>query len=69
MADKKGTASFSIDELRKELNLSDAVFEGVKAANNWKSGKQVTKEAFQTACDTFLNSPVDGREFGKEAKG
>jgi len=71
MAGKKEAASLiSIEELKKELNISDAVFEGVKAANKWKSGRQVEKDVFQKACDNFRVSPVDGRkDTNKEAKG
>lgn len=70
MADTKRAASFkSIEELKKELKVSDAVFEGVKAANGWKAGKQVEETGFKAAVDAFLKAPVDGRTMDKEAKG
>ena len=39
MAETKQAASLmSIEELKQKLGVSDAVFEGTKAANGWKSG-------------------------------
>ena len=37
MAEMKTAATLkTIEELKQELGVSDAVFEGVKAANGWK---------------------------------
>ena len=66
---RKAASLKGIEELKRELSISDVVFEGVKAANRWKSGKQVTEGDFRKACETFLNAPVDGRMTDKEAKG
>lgn len=64
---KKAESLKEIEELKKELKISDVVFEGMKVANNWKSGKQVTEREFRKACEIFLHAPVDGTI--KEAKG
>jgi len=57
----------TIEKLKSKLKISNAVFAGVKAANGWRTGKQVTQAEFETAVDDFLNAAVDGR--AKEAKG
>lgn len=46
-----------------------AVFEGTKAANGWKSGRQVEEKEFKEACEAFRKAPVDGSKKDKEAKG
>lgn len=58
-----------IEELKEELNISDAVFEGVKADRGWKAGRQVETTEFRAAVRAFLNAPVDGRADQEEAKG
>ncbi len=66
---ERNTASLkTIEELKEEHSVPDAVFEGVKASMNWKAGRQVTGEEFSAACDEFRNAPINGRE-RKEAKG
>jgi len=70
MADKKEVACLrSIEDMKDEKKVSDAVFEGVKAANGWKAGKQVEEKAFCRAIDGFLSSRIDGFRTEKEAKG
>lgn len=70
MAETKQVASMkSIEQLKREFNVSDAVFEGTKAANGWKSGRQVEEQEFKEACEAFRSAPVDGRMTDKEAKG
>lgn len=70
MAETRQAASMkSIEQLKQELGVSDAVFEGTKAANGWKSGRQVEKQEFKEACEAFRKAPVDGRMTDKEAKG
>ena len=64
---KSETAYNSIEELRDKNNVSEAVFEGVKAAKRWKSGRQVEESEFLKACDDFKTAPIDGRK--EEAKG
>lgn len=69
MADKKAASCFkSMEDLKKELKVPDAVFEGVKAANGWKPGRQVEETAFKRAVESFLSARVDGTRTGKEAK-
>lgn len=55
--------------LKQKLGVSDAVFEGTKAANGWKSGRQVEEKEFKEACEAFRKAPVDGSKKDKEAKG
>lgn len=70
MAETRQAASMkSIEQLKQELGVSDAVFEGTKAANGWKSGRQVEEQEFKKACEAFRKAPVDGRMTDKEAKG
>ena len=58
----------SIETLKIQEKTPDAVFEGVKAANGWNTGKQVTKEAYKNAVELFNKSPRDGRELKKVVK-
>ncbi len=70
MAETKKAASLrKIEELKQELGIPDVVLEGMKAANGWKSGRQVGEQEFKKACEDFLSAPVDGRAADKEAKG
>lgn len=70
MSETRQSASLtSIEELKQKLGVSDAVFEGTKAANGWKSGRQVDENEFMEACEAFLKAPVDGSMKDKEAKG
>ena len=63
----KATAYMSIEELRDKYKVSDAMFEGVKAAKKWKSGRQVEENEFTKAVEDFKTAPIDGRK--EEAKG
>ena len=70
MAGKGQAASLkSIEQLKQELGVSDAVFEGTKAANGWKSGRQVEEQEFKEACEAFRKAPAGGGKEDKEAKG
>ena len=70
MAEMKQAASLkSIEELKQELGVPDAVFEGTKAANGWKGGRQVDGQEFKEACEAFRKAPVGGSMEDKEAKG
>lgn len=70
MAGKTAAAFFkSIEQLKEEQHVSDAVFEGMKAANGWKAGRQVEETEFCSAVKAFLEAPVDGRITDREAKG
>ena len=69
MAEKKAAAAMkSIECLREEHRVTDAVFEGVKAANGWKAGRQVEETVFKKAVTEFLNGRVDGIRKDKEVK-
>ena len=50
-----------------KYKVSDAMFEGVKAAKKWKSGRQVEENEFTKAVEDFKTAPIDGRK--EEAKG
>lgn len=70
MAEITAATSFkSIEQLKEEQKVSDAVFEGIKAANGWKAGRQVEKTEFSSAVKAFLVAPIDGRITDCEAKG
>ncbi len=66
---KKAGAFKSIEDLKEGHDVSDAVFEGMKAANGWKPGRRVTEEEFTAACEGFRKAPIDGRKDREEAKG
>lgn len=51
----------TIEELQAKHQVSRTVMEGVKAANSWRAGKQVTEKEFLKAWDLFLHAPADGR--------
>lgn len=55
----------SIEKLKAKKNTSDAVFEGIKAANGWKTGKMVTESTFDNAVKAFEIAPMDGRKVKK----
>lgn len=58
-----------IEELKNQEKTSDAVFEGMKAANGWKTGKEITAEDYRKAVDAFNKAPIDGRQIkGREVK-
>lgn len=63
------TTMKTIEELKAQHGISDAVFEGVKAAKNWKTGRQVEEAEFSAACDEFRNAPIDGRQSREEVNG
>lgn len=70
MAEANKAASLkNIEQLKQELGVSDAVFEGTKAANGWKGGRQVEEQEFREACEAFRKAPVNGGMEDKEAKG
>lgn len=48
----------TIEFLQEKHQVKDHIFEGVKAANNWKAGKQVTETEFLKECNAFLKAPV-----------
>ena len=58
----------AIEELKAREETSDAVFEGVKVANGWKTGKMVTEKAYKDAVDAFGKAPMDGREVKKDVQ-
>lgn len=52
----------TIEDLKNEKMTPDAVFEGTKAANGWKTGKEVTEKDYDEAIEEFKKAPIDGRE-------
>lgn len=58
----------TIEELKAKEETPDAIFEGVKAANSWKTGKMITEKAYQEAVDAFGKAPMDGREVKKNVQ-
>ncbi len=65
MAEKKDIAYKAIEELKGIKDTPDAVFEGAKAANGWKTGKMVTEEEYESAVKAFGEAPIDGRKVKK----
>jgi hypothetical protein len=51
-----------IEDQKIQYGTSNAVFEGIKAAQGWKPGKMVTAEEYEKAADAFAAAPMDGRE-------
>ena len=58
----------SIEELKEKNKTPDRIFEGVKAAENWKPGKAVKQEDYETALKGFLESPMGGKKVKKDVK-
>lgn len=58
----------SIEKLKEKNKTPDKVFEGVKAAEKWKTGKAVSQEVYETALKGFLESPMGGKRVKKDAK-
>ena len=59
----------TIEELKRINKTPDRVFEGMKAAENWKTGKSVTQADYVKALKGFLESPIGGKKVKKDAKG
>lgn len=55
-----GEKYIEIEELKAIKNTPDAVFEGMKAASGWRSGKMVTEQEYDAVKQKFLNAPIDG---------
>lgn len=56
-----------IENLKREFDVPDATFEGLKAYKGWKTGRYVAEEEFVSALAEFKEAPVDGKR--REAKG
>lgn len=74
MATGKPTAEtppelLSIEELKRRNQTPDRAFAGMKAAENWKTGKSVTQADYEKALKGFLESPMGGKKVKKDAKG
>lgn len=55
-----GEKYIEIEELKVIKNTPDAVFEGMKAASGWRSGKMVTEQEYDAVKEKFLNTPIGG---------
>lgn len=60
-ADAAGDEYRTVEEWKKILGTSDAVFAGTGVKKNWNKGKQVTKSEYTSAVDSFLNSTIGGK--------
>lgn len=58
----------AIEELKAKEGTPDAVFEGTKAANGWKTGKRVTEKTYKEAVRAFGKAPMDGREVKEDVQ-
>lgn len=47
-----------LEALRKRHKITQPVFAGVCAANNWKPGRVMTEEAFLQAVTAFTGAPM-----------
>lgn len=52
---------YAVEELRESLDTVAAVFAGTKAANGWKSGRQVTEAEYIQAVERFETSAAGRR--------
>lgn len=52
----------TVEQLKEKNGTPEAVFEGVKAANGWRTGKMLTEDTYKKAVDAFEHAPMDGRE-------
>lgn len=67
MAEQKNEYA-AIEELKARKETPDAVFEGIKAANGWKTGKMVPEKVYEDAVAAFEKAPIDGREVKKDVQ-
>jgi|GEM_PF-2181836 hypothetical protein len=68
---KKDTSSpelISIEELKKKYKTSDMVFSGIKALENWRTGKVISEADYQKALDEFMKAPMSGKKVAKNVK-
>ena len=56
------TGLLTIEEHRKNLNVSAPVFAAVMQDQNWAAGKKVPEAAFKNAIKAFLGAPMSGGE-------
>lgn len=52
----------TIEEWKKVLGTSDAVFAGVSVKQSWCKGRQVTKAEYESAVNSFLKSNIGGKK-------
>lgn len=50
----------SIETLKEKNKTSDAVYQGMCAANGWQRGKMVSQEEYRQAHQRFLNTVIGG---------
>lgn len=53
-------ALFKIEELAQKADTPAYVLAGIKAANGWGSGKELTEAAYKTASEKFLKGSMTG---------
>jgi glycine cleavage system H lipoate-binding protein len=61
-AKDKGGEVFTVEEIKKTLNISAPVFAAVMQANGWAAGKKVSVAVFEQAAKGFLNGPMGGKK-------
>jgi hypothetical protein len=59
-ASGKGKDVLTIEEHKKNLNISAPVFAAVMQSKNWGSGKKVPEAVFKKAVEEFLGAPMGG---------
>lgn len=52
----------AVERLKVNMGTPEAVFEGVKAANGWHTGKMLTEKEYEAAVRAFEHAPMDGRK-------
>ena len=52
----------TIEQMKVKLGTPEAVFEGIKAANGWHTGKMLTEKEYEAAARAFEHAPMDGRK-------
>jgi len=63
LGDQNGKPEIAtIEEHKKNLNISAPVFAAVIQAKGWASGKRVPVAVFEKAVKDFLGAPMDGVE-------
>lgn len=72
MAASKDSSSISpqlidIEQLKNKFDTSDAVYHGVKAAEGWKPGRQVSEKDYAAAVENFLSGSINGKKVEQNA--
>ncbi len=56
--DIKKDELLTVEKIKEDMLISDAVYAGVMAQKKWAEGKQITKKEMEAAVKEFLKTPL-----------